>query len=247
VISLDLVAEIEAAAYRSWPAAEIVEYDGWQLRYADGFSRRGNSVYPLASSTVDHEQKLEWCGQWYQRHSLDLVFRQTAVTEPGLDEVLAQHGFTEEGRTNVLVAGLSDSDSSDLIIGESPSPQWWKATAALWDVGGSRADAWRAIVDRIDLPTGFGVVAQGGQAVAAGFAVVDATWLGLFEIIVADRYRRRGIGGSLTKSLMAWGRGKGAQRAYLQVVADNTAAINLYEKAGFRFAYDYWYRRAPVG
>lgn len=247
MISRDLVAEIEAAAYGSWPAAEMVEYDGWQLRFADGFSRRGNSVYPLAPSTIDHNQKLEWCGQWYQRHSLDLVIRQTAVTESGLDEILAQLGFTEEGRTKVLVADLADGATGHATIFESPSSEWWEATAALWGIADSRADAWRAIVDRIDLPVGFGVVSHEGRQVASGFAVVDSTWLGLFEIIVGDRYRRRGIGGSLTKSLMAWGRDRGAHRAYLQVVADNTPAINLYEKVGFSHAYDYWYRRAPAG
>ncbi len=245
MISLDLIAEIEAAAYRSWPAAEVVDYDGWELRFAHGFSRRGNSVYPLELSTIGHEQKLEWCRQWYERHSLDLVIRQTVATEPGLDEVLAQQGFTEEGRTKVLVADLSGGDSGDTTIAESPSPEWWGATAALWGIAGSRAEAWRTIVDRIDLPTGFGLITQGGQSLAAGFGVVDSGWLGLFEVIVGDRNRRRGIGGSLTKALMAWGRDRGAQRAYLQVVADNTPAINLYEKAGFRHAYDYWYRRAP--
>ncbi len=35
---LGLVREIEAAAYRAWPAREMIEYDGWQLRFADGFS-----------------------------------------------------------------------------------------------------------------------------------------------------------------------------------------------------------------
>ena len=35
----------------------------------------------------------------------------------------------------------------------------------------------------------------------------------------------------------------GAQRAYLQVVAGNTVAENLYGNLGFKEIYRYWYRK----
>ena len=124
MIPNDLVGEIEGAAYRSWPAAEVVGYDGWQLRFGDGFSRRANSVYPASPSTLDHEQKLQWCRQWYQRRGLDLVVRQTPETEPGLDEVLESRGFVTEGRTNVLVAELSGRQRGEGVITGSPTAVW---------------------------------------------------------------------------------------------------------------------------
>lgn len=246
MISTDLVVEIETAAYRSWPAAEVVEYDGWQLRFADGFSRRGNSVYPANSSTLEYGRKLQWCRQWYLRRGLDLVMRQTLATEPGLDEVLERHGFTEEGRTNVMVGDLSGDDHGEGVITGLPSPEWLQAAAGLWEIGPDRVGGWRGIVDRIDRPAGYGIVLQDDLPVAVGLAVADGNWLGLFEIIVADSRRRRGIGRSLTRSLLAWGRGQGARRAYLQVVADNAPAIRMYQNIGFRHAYHYWYRRAPA-
>jgi ribosomal protein S18 acetylase RimI-like enzyme len=245
VIPSILLEEIEAAAYRSWPAAEVVEYDGWELRFGNGFSRRANSVYPANSSALDHGEKLQWCRQWYQRRGLDLVVRQTMLTEPGLDQVLADRGFREEGRTNVLVADLTGHQRGGAVITESPTTEWWDATAGLWGIDSGRMGAWRAIVDRIDLPAGFGSLSLDDRTIAVGFAVADGSWLGLFEIIVADDYRRQGIGQSLTRSLMAWGRGTGAQRAYLQVVAENAPAIAMYDKVGFGHAYNYWYRRAP--
>jgi ribosomal protein S18 acetylase RimI-like enzyme len=44
------------------------------------------------------------------------------------------------------------------------------------------------------------------------------------------------------KNLLIWGREAGAHTAYLQVMLNNAPALQLYEKAGFQEAYQYWYR-----
>jgi ribosomal protein S18 acetylase RimI-like enzyme len=129
VTAPSLVREIETAAYRCWPARDIEEHDGWELRFSDGFSRRANSVYPVRRSHIDWLEKLEWC-------------------------------------------------------------------------------------------------------------------LGLFEIIVDAKNRTLGVGTDLTQTLMGWGRGKGARKAFLQVGADNGPAIAMHEGLGFSVAHSYWYRRA---
>lgn len=243
---VELVEQVESAAYRSWPARELEEYDGWQLRYADGFSRRGNSVYPARASTLAYHEKLEWCGDWYRQRGLDLVVRQTPASEHGLDTVLADLGFALEGRTHVMIADVAAMPTdADADLADEPSKDWWAAMADLWAIGRARSPGWRGIVERIDLPAGYSLIEVDGVAIAAGLAVVDADLLGLFEIIVAPSHRRRGLGRSVTHSLMAWGRTRGATGVYLQVVEENAAAIAMYEYLGFRQAYTYWYRRAP--
>lgn len=249
----DVVRSIEAAAYRSWPARELVVYDGWELRYADGFSRRGNSVYPAEPSTLDMVEKLAWCQDWYATRGLDLVVRQTPATESGLDGTLDSLGFSLEGRTDVMVADLQVADREvvargvagrSVEVSAKATPEWWAATAALWEIGLDRAVAWRAIIERIELPTAFALLAGRNDAGAVGLGVVDGPWLGLFEIVVAAGSRRGGLGGRVTRSLLEWGRACGATRSYLQAVADNTPAIALYSSLGFERQYSYWYRRA---
>jgi len=243
--STSLIREIESAAYAAWPAAEVVEYDGWELRYAHGFSRRGNSVYPSEPSTMDRGLKLEWCSAWYADRGVGLVVRQNPATEPGLDRQLETLGYTCEGLTNVMVADLEPSESVYPVFEEAP-PDWWTAQRALWGIAPNQVDAWRGIVDRIPSPVGFGLVVEDGEPIAAGVAAISGTWLGVFEVVVAPKHRKRGVGRGLTMSLMNWGANRAASKSFLQVVADNEAAIGLYESLGFDFAYPYWYRRAPA-
>jgi GNAT superfamily N-acetyltransferase len=248
VTQRDLVRQIEATGYRSWPARELELYDGWQLRYADGFSRRGNSVCPVGASTLDLETKLVYCIDWFRKRGLGLVVRQTPLSETGLEEELANRGFALEGRTNVMVADIEGGAVADAVeLVPQPTDTWWATMAELWAIESERRKGWRNIIESIRLPAAHGLYTAGDRAVAAGLGVVDGRWMGLFEIIVAEGWRRRGIGRDLAASLLSWGSGLGAQRAFLQVVEGNGPALALYEGLGFRVAYRYWYRRAPLG
>ena len=233
-----VVVDVEDALYRSWKARECITYDGWQLRYADGFSRRGNSVYPARASRIAHGEKLEFCRRWYQKRGQDLIVRQTPATEPGLDDVLAEAGFAVEGATDVMIGKL-DGRAGSVPVAKAPSAGWWKTTADLWGFDLTSPTGWIAMIDRIDQPAGFACV----DGEAAGLAIAAGPWLGLFEIIVAEKRRGVGLGRELTESLLGWGRTAGAELAYLQVLQTNDNAISFYRGLGFEQAYSYWYRR----
>jgi ribosomal protein S18 acetylase RimI-like enzyme len=55
-------------------------------------------------------------------------------------------------------------------------------------------------------------------------------------------YLSKGYGREICESLLAVSRRLGAHTAYLQVVKDNTKAIDLYVKLGYKMQYSYWYR-----
>jgi ribosomal protein S18 acetylase RimI-like enzyme len=50
---------------------------------------------------------------------------------------------------------------------------------------------------------------------------------------VAQGARRGGLARSLCEALLSWATERGATRAYVQVLAENTAATRLYESMGF--------------
>jgi len=245
---VELIAEVEAAGYSCWPAKEMVGYDGWELRYADGFSGRANSVLPLGESTLALDTKLRFCGEWFEERGVQLEVRCTPLCEPGIDDDLDARGYAIDRPTRVMsvdLAGAADTVSGGQVS-VAPDDRWWRAMAGLWGISEERQIGWKGIIGRILPPAAYVLVADGGRNVAGGHGVVAGSWLALFGIVVAPEWRRRGYGRKVTTSLLAWGAAQGAQRAFLQVVASNKAAIALYRDLGFRDLYDYWYRREPA-
>jgi len=91
-------------------------------------------------------------------------------------------------------------------------------------------------------PKGFAFVQQDGEPLAMAIGVVQGNHMGLFDVLVMPRARRRGLARRVTESLYTWAYAHGARFAYLQVVATNAAAMPLYAAQGFRTLYAYEYR-----
>jgi ribosomal protein S18 acetylase RimI-like enzyme len=86
----------------------------------------------------------------------------------------------------------------------------------------------------IDGQVAFAEVAGAAVGRAAVTDAPDGTrWVGLAAVHVVEEARRRGLARDLCEALLAWGGERGATRAYVQVLADNTAASRLYESMGF--------------
>jgi N-acetylglutamate synthase len=80
-------------------------------------------------------------------------------------------------------------------------------------------------------------------ATAIGRAVVTQGWLGVSAVEVEAGRRRQGLGSDVVDALLAWGSACGARSAYVQVLADNDAALALYARRGFRTHHAYRYLR----
>ena len=92
------------------------------------------------------------------------------------------------------------------------------------------------------LPQAGALVRGGGEVVACGLVKIEEDHAGLFAVHTAVGFRGRGLGRAVVAALLAEAQRHGARTAYLQVTADNAAALALYRRFGFAMAYDYWYR-----
>jgi len=240
---------IEEASLNAWPALNSLLYDGWLLRFADGYTKRANSVTPLYASDLAASTKVGVCEALYRRQGLPPIFRLPAYAGmQELDVLLAARGYRQIDITSVqgrpLTAGeISMTAGAEVLVGEEGLSRWLDTFHAInparRDVQTHKAILGRVIGRMCPL-----VLRHGDDFVACGLGILQGELLGLFDIVTRDSVRRRGYGRAVTESLLAWGRRQGAAYAYLQVMVDNEPAQRLYAGLDFSEQYRYWYRAA---
>jgi ribosomal protein S18 acetylase RimI-like enzyme len=237
---------IEELSFNAWPALRTVHYDGWVLRFADGFSKRANSINPLYDSTIDTAHKIERCEALYGAMDLKTIFKLNEVSHPqGLDATLAARGYEVVDPVSVQVLELNaggDAPSGDIEISADPTGAWLDAYCAM----DARAAGARATLERmlgLIVPrTAYASLKEEGVVIACAMGTLDSGFLGLFNIIVDKAHRNKGCARRIMSGLLGWARNEGADAAYLQVLKNNSTAIGLYRNFGFREISKYWYR-----
>ncbi|MFN8032934.1 MAG: GNAT family N-acetyltransferase [Mycobacterium sp.] len=208
---------LEHAAALAWPGTEQQWHEGWLMRAGGGYTSRANSAVPLDFSA--NVGSLPGIIDWYRQRGLEpwlaLPERLVPVRAAGIKN------------TRVMVTDLPAA---------LPRPE-----VTLLD----RPDAaWLARYER-DVPVEVLTAVVGGEVVFASLpdaavgrgAVTTApdgtVWLGISAVHSAGEQRRRGHARRLCEALLGWGSQRGATRAYVQVLTENTGAVALYNGLGF--------------
>jgi GNAT superfamily N-acetyltransferase len=226
---------MERLALRAWPALEEVDYDGWRLRAARGYTGRANSVAPLAHGGLPLAEKIAHVEDWYAARRLPAKFRLTEFSRPGnLDPLLATLGYRSVDSVATMTLALSGrrrASPPDAVV-ELSLDEWSAGTHVVQ----------RAILERIQ-PTRW-LLGWRADGVLAGrvMGVLEDGWVGVFNLSVLESHRRRGIGRGLVTALLDRAATHSAGGAYLQVVEGNPTALALYVGLDFSMAYRYWYR-----
>lgn len=239
---------IEELSLNALPALQTVFYDGWVLRFANGYSRRANSVQPLYASTLDLDEKIDYCEAMYRERGLKSTFKLTNAAQPQhLDAALEQRGYATDGHTSVQTRSLvdenSETDRAIVEVESSLGEHWLQDYARLTSVDPRHVPTIRLILGSLAPKAGFFRLIQNGETAAIGLGVVERGYVGLYDIVTDIRQRSRGLGTQMIRHILRWGQVNGAHSAYLQVMLNNPPALRLYDKLGFREVYQYWYRQ----
>lgn len=245
-MNLPIIRTIEELSFNAWVALQTVYYDGWLLRFADGYTRRANSVNPLYPSFLASEQKIARCETLYAAHGLDVTFKLTPAVYPdNLDDLLAQRGYQKQAMTSVQTLSLSyvptPATDAALMLSQ-PNAEWLQAFCRLNSVTERHLPTMERMLTNVIPRCCFLTLHQRDEITAVGLAVLDGEYVGLLDIVTAPQWRNQGWGGQLLGHLLWWAKANGAQHAYLQVMLSNPAALHLYKKLGFAEVYQYWYR-----
>jgi N-acetylglutamate synthase len=236
--------QLERTMFRAWPSFDAVDYDGWVLRFSEGYTKRANSVNPHFGSSLPLAAKIAHCESAYRSRGLPTIFRLTPFSQPAnLDTMLAELGYETLDPTLVMTCSL------DGALGDEVDPehivsadQWFASFDNLRQLADSQSDPHRRIVESSEGGHCFVVISVDGEACACGLGVHVDDSIGLFDLFTHEAYREQGFGSSIVRSILGWARHRNARRGFLQVHSQNAPACQLYRHCGFEVAYPYWYR-----
>jgi len=233
----------EERSFNAWPALQSVIADGWLLRFAQGHTKRANSVNAISAAPA-LEGIVEFAEPLYRQYDLPLIFRLTPLVSTDFDTQLEQRGFALLDPTLVLTRRLDAPISADptVTLTERATPDWLHGVDEAAHLSHTARQTHRMMLAALRLPAVFATVLEDGVPMGYGFAVYERGAVGLFDVVTLPQVRRRGVSSRLCKTLLAWGRLRGARDGYLQVTAANHGALALYRNLGFHQAYSYHYR-----
>jgi len=233
---------LEPLADDAWPARERERLGGWRLNASSGRSMRINACWPLEAPDRDPEAALDAVEAWFAERGLPARFKLTdGLTAPAdLADRLTARGYAPSKQTLVMLGPSGGEGDSAVRLSTVPDATFeavFTATAGDPEDGRERLEA----LGRIPAPARFARLDVNGGPAAIGCGAVSGAFVGVFGMRTAPDHRRKGLARRVLRALLAEAKGLGAQRAWLQVEADNAPAIALYADEGFAPAYRYQY------
>jgi N-acetylglutamate synthase len=243
--------ELEEVSGRSWPAPEEEWLGRWWLRSAGGFTARANSVRPLGDPGRPLDEALAYVVDWYAQRGLPAMIRVVSGSNVGVE--LDRRGWTwarDAVVQTVTVARLRrlltarSSPSASVETATLPPHSWLRR----YDGGTGMPSALQVLSGAPDVAfAAIDAADATAAAVAIGRAAVERPWVGFTAIEVDPTMRRQGHARAVMLALTEWADTRGAVRAWLEVLAENSAALALYASLGFTEHHRYTYRspRSP--
>jgi ribosomal protein S18 acetylase RimI-like enzyme len=242
-VSRELLAQVEAAAVRSWPALETADLDGWLWRHASGGSLRANSVSALSFRGADFEAAVREAESLYRAKGAASRFTICEVSEPAdIDARLAAKGYARGDDHATMVKEIDGSARAPAEVGLSadPTPDWLAVYLA--GLSPNRREVAPAILAGLPARRSYFLCRRAAAVVGSGLSIADGTLASVQCMATLGSARRQGCARAVLSAIEAWAASQGCTHLYLQAETANTPAIALYESVGFRVAGRYHVR-----
>jgi hypothetical protein len=117
---------LEELSFNAHPSLQTQYYDGWVLRFANGYSSRANSVNAIYPSTIDLKEKIEECEKRYFKHDLPCIFK---VTDENAEKTIKEEFFVGISFTKEPVDDYIGTDklpSRNLLLFSKDADDSWQ-------------------------------------------------------------------------------------------------------------------------
>ncbi len=239
------IESLERATLDAVAPPAVEELDGWLLPFDRSTIGRAISAVPLChdGGPVSVVQAMQ---ARYEAHGLRAAFRVADV--PGLAAVrteMARLGYRPQQATLVQIGSAARMravcQAAPAVVSTTPDDAWAAPflTAGFDPVdGANRIQALRRAQNAV-----YATVCEGDQTLACGTAAFGFGWASIHGMRTVAQRRGQGLAARVLAGLADAALARGLERVFLQVEAENTAALSLYRRAGFVTAWRYHYWR----
>ncbi|ROR28595.1 acetyltransferase (GNAT) family protein [Mobilisporobacter senegalensis] len=240
------IIRMEELAINAFPAILTELYDGWILRFSNGYTYRANSINPLYTSMINIEEKIKYCEQKYVHLGLPVVYKLAEPIHDDLDQILDKHNYKILKQADIMSCSISQDKFSktDMVdISIKMTEDWLNGFLSLnGTTDRLKQQTAKTMLSNIKNPIICASINEDNKMIGCGLGVLEDKKIGLFDICIHENYRRKGYGTLICKAIMNESKKYQAKSGYLQVASENDAAKNLYQSMGFTKDYTYWYR-----
>lgn len=223
----------------TWPAAGIVEREGWRLRRGEGGGRRVSAATRPPGATGEPDIAVAEAAMegWGQRPLFML-----RDGDGAMDATLAAAGYDKVDETSfylIEAAALLDdqSETARIIRGAGPIAM----IEEIWAKGGVGPER-LAVMARAAGPKSYMIGRLADRPVSVAFVAVDGDIAMVHALETLERARRRGAARMLLSGAARFAQENGARWLALAVTDRNVAASALYRGLGMTVAGRYHYR-----
>lgn len=230
-------------------------YDGWLLKFSEGYTGRANSVSVFYPSSMPFTDKVPLCEQMYKQQGLPCQFKITEL-DTELNDFLANRGYELVTTTDLMVCDLDcpvepdndtsspDNDSKIEYIFSTTPEEWLPLFFKIHEINDAHdQDVYTRMLSKVLVDTIYCTLMYEGKPAACSSAAIENGYMLLQNVVVSSELRGLGLGKKVCRAILEKAFEAGAHHSYLQVVQTNTVAVNLYNKLGFEKLYSYWYMK----
>ena len=223
-------------------------YDGWILKFSEGYTGRANSVSVLYPSSKPIAEKLVFCENMYKKQGLSCQFKLTEL-DTELNDFLAKRGYEIATPTDLMVCDLgcpieSDNDSKIKYVFSTTPDEWLPIFFKVHEINDAHdQDVYKRMISKVLVDTIYCTLLYDGKPAACSSVAIENGYALLQNVIVSAELRGHGLGKIVCSAILKKAQELGALHSYLQVVQTNAVAVNLYKKLGFEKLYSYWYMK----
>ncbi len=241
------ITRLEELFLNTWPSIETKMFDGWIMRFAEGYTKRSNSVSPLYPNMIPIDEKIELCEKSYASKNLPLIFKMTEASQPSdLDEYLESSGYGKIDVTSVMSIDLNEYDfgiSENVLFSRNITVKWMDAFCAFTGLSEKQRRVFGTLMQMNGENNLYTLIYDNDDIAGCGLGILKESISGIFNVIVRDDLRGNGFGKSLVSSMLSKVKSSGCDKTFLQVLDANESAKKLYSGIGFEEIYKYWYRK----